>query len=148
MIPKQHEKYYSEQVIRLPDCYQCNDDKRKIDDSSTLGPKDPTEPGEICVLLFQQHLENYIQRIRHLDATTEKVQSSVLWLLADNNIVIENLKKEAKARDVDPTRIIFAEELTKQSISQGISGLTFSSTPLLIMLTQRHPMHSGQGCLF
>ena len=41
VIPKQHEKYYSEQVIRLPDCYQCNDDKRKIDDLSTLGPKDP-----------------------------------------------------------------------------------------------------------
>src|SRR5262249_54331267 len=30
IIPKAHEAYYAEKVVRLPDCYQSNDSKRMI----------------------------------------------------------------------------------------------------------------------
>ena len=113
VIPKQHEKYYSEQVIRLPDCYQCNDDKRKIDDSSTLGPKDPLlDQAKFVFCCFNNTWKITSKEFDIWMRLLKKVQSSVLWLLADNNIVIENLKKEAKARGIESARIIFAERVS------------------------------------
>jgi predicted O-linked N-acetylglucosamine transferase (SPINDLY family) len=39
------------------------------------------------------------------------VQGSVLWLLADNPMAMANLIKEASARGVDSSRLVFAERL-------------------------------------
>ena len=30
VIPKENEKFYSEKIIRIPNCYQCNDNKKEI----------------------------------------------------------------------------------------------------------------------
>ena len=39
------------------------------------------------------------------------VEGSVLWLLADNQTTMQNLRKEAEARQVDPSRLIFSERI-------------------------------------
>ena len=51
-------------------------------------------------------LEQYPQAWEILN----KVDDSVLWLLEDNKISNENLKKEATKRNVNPERIIFAKK--------------------------------------
>ena len=38
-------------------------------------------------------------------------QDSVLWLLQDNKLGQDNLKKEARLRGVDPERILFANRI-------------------------------------
>ena len=40
------------------------------------------------------------------------VPDSVLWLLADAKVTIENLKFEAASRGVDPSRLVFAERVS------------------------------------
>ena len=39
------------------------------------------------------------------------VDRSVLWLLEENSIAVQNLRKEAKKRKIDPERIIFAKRM-------------------------------------
>ena len=46
-----------------------------------------------------------------MDENFKKSKKSVLWLLDNNKIASNNLKKECKKCDVDPDRIIFAEKL-------------------------------------
>ena len=41
----------------------------------------------------------------------QKVDGSVLWLLRSNKWAESNLRKEAKARGVDPSRLVFAPKL-------------------------------------
>jgi predicted O-linked N-acetylglucosamine transferase (SPINDLY family) len=43
--------------------------------------------------------------------TLKQVDGSVLWLLIDNATAINNLRKEAEARDVNSERLIFAHSL-------------------------------------
>jgi predicted O-linked N-acetylglucosamine transferase (SPINDLY family) len=44
-----------------------------------------------------------------------RVEGSVLWLLDDNQFVIENLRKEAKLHGVDPQRLIFAARVDNKN---------------------------------
>jgi predicted O-linked N-acetylglucosamine transferase (SPINDLY family) len=45
----------------------------------------------------------------------QNVNSSVLWLLADNAGAQMNLRKEAAARGIDPVRLVFAGRLPQES---------------------------------
>ena len=38
-----------------------------------------------------------------------KVEGSVLWLRKSNEISHLNMKKEAQKRDIDPSRLVFAD---------------------------------------
>ena len=40
-----------------------------------------------------------------------KVEGSVLWLRKSNNVSHLNMKKEAKKRNVDPSRLMFADRV-------------------------------------
>ncbi|HJS61286.1 MAG TPA: hypothetical protein VJ800_05990 [Pseudolabrys sp.] len=41
-----------------------------------------------------------------------RVRGSVLWLVANDELVQKNLRTEATARGVDPGRLIFAERVS------------------------------------
>jgi predicted O-linked N-acetylglucosamine transferase (SPINDLY family) len=60
-----------------------------------------------------------------------QVGGSVLWLLADNPIAKENLIKEAAARGIDPSRLIFAERLpiAEHLARHDLAGLFLDTAP-------------------
>jgi predicted O-linked N-acetylglucosamine transferase (SPINDLY family) len=43
-----------------------------------------------------------------------KIKGSVLWLRESNQWAKSNLKKEAKQRGIDPSRLVFTENVTKE----------------------------------
>jgi len=109
LISQELKKHYSEKIIFLPDTYQANDSAKKISDKvftrEEMGlPKDS--------FVFCCFNKNYKILPRVFDIwmnLLKKVEGSVLWLLVENSIAIENLKKEANKRDIDEKRIIFAK---------------------------------------
>ena len=72
LVPAGSEVFYSEQVVRLPDCYQPNDTKRRI------GARTPTRaelglPGaRFRVLLVQQQLQDQSADLRRMDAAAAR----------------------------------------------------------------------------
>ncbi len=112
IIPEDQEKFYSEKVVCLPDCYQPNDTHRKIAD--TL----PTR--EACGLpergfVFCCFNANYKITPQVFDVWMRLLQrtpDSVLWLFEANQSVKGNLRQEAEHRGVNPERIIFAPKLS------------------------------------
>ena len=111
VIPAGAEKHYVEQIVYLPDSYQVNDARRHVDEHifsrHELGLP---EKGVVYCCFNNSHKINpktFTIWMRVLKA----VDGSVLWLLADDPTIIDNLRREASIRGVDPDRLVFANRL-------------------------------------
>ena len=113
LIPEETAPFYSEKPLYMPDVYQVSDRQRAV------GPK-PTR--ESCGLpaegfVFCSFNNNYKFTPEVFDiwmSILQRVQGSVLWLLADNQWAADNLCCEAEARGIDPSRLIFASRVSPE----------------------------------
>jgi len=111
IIPEDHQAYYSENVVYLPDTYQANDSKRSI---ANIKPthaevKLPKNGFVFCCFNNNYKISPIIFDIwmRLLN----KVEGSVLWLLEGNPVASRNLRFEAEQRGVAPERLVFASRM-------------------------------------
>jgi protein O-GlcNAc transferase len=109
LIPEDKRRYYSEQIIYLPHTYQPTDNQRELSDKRfTREQMGLPEDG----FVFCCFNNNYKISPREFDIWMRllgKVEGSVLWLFKSSNMAQHNLRKEAQARGVDPSRLVFAE---------------------------------------
>jgi predicted O-linked N-acetylglucosamine transferase (SPINDLY family) len=112
LIPPHSQHHYSEKIVYLP-CYQANDRKRPIDQKGfTRAELGLPETGFVFCCFSNSYKFNpstFDSWIRIIKA----VEGSVLFLYADNDLVIQNLHKEASDRGVSPQRIIFGKRLSQ-----------------------------------
>ena len=111
VVPPQSKKFYNEKIIYLPNSYQANDTKRKISEKKFLR-EDLSLPKESFV--FCCFNNNYKITPNMFDVWArllKKIDNSVLWLIDGNSEATENLKKEAKIRNIDVSRLIFAKRM-------------------------------------
>lgn len=113
VAPAGSEADFSEKIIRLPDCYQANDDRAPID----AGPVSRAEFGlPDDVFVFCSFSMNYKIDAAVLDAWVAilaRVPQSVLWLFRTDAAAAENIAAEAGRRGLDRSRLIFADRLPK-----------------------------------
>lgn len=108
ITPMDHQDFYSEKIVQLPDCYQPNDTQREI------APNPPSRAD--CGLpekafVFCSFNNSYKITPDIFDVWMRLLQNtpeSVLWLFEPNALVKDNLRREASARGVDPDRLVFA----------------------------------------
>ena len=112
VTPFAHAADYSETLVQLPGSYQINDAKR------TFVPAPPK--GELGLpekaFVFCAFSQAYKLNPETLDAWAQilgAVPRSVLWLLGSGDaalsrLVEANLLREAVARNIDPSRLVFA----------------------------------------
>jgi predicted O-linked N-acetylglucosamine transferase (SPINDLY family) len=108
VIPEWQRQHYQEKVIYMPDCYMVNDAKRSISlHVPTRAEEGLPEEAFVFCCFNQSH--------KLLPATFDiwmrllaRVDASVLWLSALNESATRNLRVEAQARGIDPSRLIFA----------------------------------------
>ncbi|MEO5351701.1 MAG: tetratricopeptide repeat protein [Magnetococcus sp. XQGC-1] len=109
--PPEFASHYTEKIVRLDGCYQPNDRKRPID------PQTPTR--QACGLpetgfLFVCFNKNYKINPPIFDIwmrLLQKTPGSILWLFESNHWIIENIRREARARGVDENRLFFAPKM-------------------------------------
>ena len=94
VIPEEQQKNYSEKVIYLPDCYQPNDDQRKI--SPVVKPRiDYGLPADAFVFCcFNQSYKISPVELDIWARVLQRIDHGVLWLLDSNRWAKDNLKKE------------------------------------------------------
>jgi len=111
IIPKQFKKFYSEEVICLPDSYQPNDSRRRM--SSKIFKRSDFELPEDAFVFccFNNNYKILPEVFRVWMHILNSVENSVLWLLEDNQYAALNLVNEAKNFGIDAKRIIFAKHL-------------------------------------
>ena len=108
VIPEEHQPYFDEKVVYLPDTYLPTDSSLKVaertPERSEFGL--PEEGFVYCSFNHAYKINPEVfDRWMHI---LERVPGSVLWLMKLNHSAEGNLRKEAKARGVDPDRLIFA----------------------------------------
>ncbi len=111
VIPDDARRYYSEQVVWLPGCYQANDPTKAIA-KEFMCRKDFGLPSDGFVFCsFNNSHKILDETFRIWMDILRAVPGSVLWLLLDNDQAVTNLRKAAEALGVSAHRIIFAERL-------------------------------------
>jgi predicted O-linked N-acetylglucosamine transferase (SPINDLY family) len=111
VIPASSRAHYSEKIAWLAGCYQANDDRRVR----------PDEPGSRAdaglpadAFVFCCFNNNYKITPATFDGwmrILQRVPRSVLWLLQDNEPAARNLVREAEARGIPASRLVFAPRL-------------------------------------
>jgi len=109
VTPFAHELDYAEAIVQLPHCYQVNDRERVIGPAGSRA--DAGLPG--TGMVFCSFNASWKVNAGVLDAWARilaAVPGSVLWLLSRGGAdpFVRNLRAEASARGVDPSRLVFA----------------------------------------
>lgn len=111
VVPEENRRFFTEQVIYLPDSYFVNDDQRAISDAPQSREAQGLPAAGFVFCCFNQAYKISPAEFDIWMRLLTKVEGSVLWLLKDNHWAEANLRKEAAVRGVDPERLIFAERV-------------------------------------
>jgi predicted O-linked N-acetylglucosamine transferase (SPINDLY family) len=113
VVPLEHQGYYSERLLYLPDCYQINDDQQKKADVNFTRRAVGLPEDAFVFCSFNQPMKldpiMYAAWMEILDA----VPNSVLWLQAGSKACEQNLVKEANRYGIGPDRLVFGSKLSK-----------------------------------
>ncbi len=108
VIPPEHQSFYAEKIVYLPDSYQANDAARAVAERDPSRAEAGLPDSGFVFASFNNSYKitppvfDVWMRLLHAN------DGSVLWLLKDNETATANLKREAEARGVEPQRLIFA----------------------------------------
>ncbi len=109
IIPPDHERYYTERVLRLP-CYQPNDRTRTVSDRPVSRAEAglPEDATVFCCFNGLHKLTPFV--FDRWMAILARVPGSVLWLLSTDDAVHARLRERAGQAGIDPARLVFAEK--------------------------------------
>lgn len=111
VIPEEWRSAYSESVVHLPECFQVNDDRRT---ASTPAPTRAQAGLPAVGFVWCAFHSTYKINPPLFDVWTrllDAVPGSVLWLVGGNPTIEANLRREAQARGVAASRLVFATSL-------------------------------------
>ena len=111
VIPEDHREFYAEKIAYLPDSYQANDRRKEIAPHIFTRAECGLPERGFVFCCFNNNYKILPAVFSAWMRILAKVEGSVLWLLEDNEIAAANLRKEAAARGINPTRLVFAKRL-------------------------------------
>ena len=145
IAPRDIVPFFSEKIVYLPNCYQPNDSKKEI--SKKIFSKNemgiPSDSFVFCCFNNNYKITPDIFDIWM--NILKNVDNSILWLLAGNQLSMNNLQKEAKERGVDPKRIIFANfaKLPEHLSRHSCADLFLDTFPYNAHTTASDALFSG-----
>jgi predicted O-linked N-acetylglucosamine transferase (SPINDLY family) len=131
VIPPEHQTFYSEKIVYLPDSYQANDSRRQMAEHTPSRAEAGLPDSGFVFASFNNSYKItppvFDVWMRLLRAT----DGSVLWLLQDNGTATANLKREAQARGVESHRLIFAPRVNVEAhlARQRLADLFLDTLP-------------------
>ena len=111
VVPPDQQPFFSERLVHLPDCYQCNDDKREVAERTPSRAECGLPERGFVFCCFN---DSYKLTPTFFDVWMRllvAVPGSVLWLLEAVPGARNNLAREAAARGVAAERLVFAPRL-------------------------------------
>ncbi|WP_449226967.1 O-linked N-acetylglucosamine transferase, SPINDLY family protein [Azospirillum argentinense] len=108
VTPPEHQPYYRERLVILPDSYQVNDRRRPLDaplpDRAVCG----LPPDGFVFCAFNAAFKITPSQFGLWMRVLARVPGSVLWLQSPGGEGVGNLRREAARRGVEPDRLVFA----------------------------------------
>jgi protein O-GlcNAc transferase len=111
VLPFDQQPHYTEHIVHLPDCYQPNDRKRRIASRTPTREEVGLPAAGFVFCCFNNTWKIAPPMFDVWMRLLKAVDGSVMWLYRDNPYAEANLRNEAAARGVDPSRLLFAGPL-------------------------------------
>ena len=111
VVPPGEERFYSERVVRLPNCYQVNDATREIAPRTPSRAQAGLQDDDFVFSCFNHAYKITAEVFDLWTRLLRKVPHARLWLLEDETAASENLRAAARSRGIDPARLVFAPRL-------------------------------------
>ena len=111
VIPQKYEKYYTEKIIHLPNCYQVNDNTTEISNRNMTRLEMGLPEKGFVFACFNQSYKIQPTEFDVWMRILHKVEGSVLWLYESNYLMAVNLKKEAEKRGIKAERLVFSKRM-------------------------------------
>lgn len=113
VAPPGAEAGFSESLLVLPHCYQPNDRAQPIAEDGPDRAECGLPEGAFVFCCFNQAYKIEPVMFGRWMRILDRVPGSVLWLLGESRAVEDNLRREARARGIDPARLVFAARQPK-----------------------------------
>lgn len=111
VVPPEDDRWYSEQVIRLPGTYQVNDAHRAIAQETPSRRAEGLPEDAFVFCCFNNNWKIGPAVFDIWMALLREIPKSVLWLIQDNDTAVANLRAAAEQRGLDPARLIFTRRV-------------------------------------
>lgn len=130
VIPAQNRKFFSEKVVWLPGSYQINDDKQVS--GETLSRAEYGLPRGIVYSNFNQAYKITPDTWKKWMTRLAECPEAALWQYQVQPEAMENLRAEAQKYGVDPSRIITARHINREShlARYGTVDIAFDTQPV------------------
>ncbi|MDO9073262.1 MAG: hypothetical protein Q7U73_08340 [Rubrivivax sp.] len=113
VTPLEHAPWFTEKIAQLPLCYQCNDGTRRLPVAPSRASQGlPEDALVLCV--FNQPYKISPEVFDVWCRLLHRLPKAVLWLLAWTPQAPLALRREAAARGIDPSRLIFADTVGQE----------------------------------
>jgi predicted O-linked N-acetylglucosamine transferase (SPINDLY family) len=113
VIPPDEEAFYGEKVICLPDSYQVNDAAAPIAERTPARAELGLPEGAFVFCCFNNNYKLMPQVFEVWMRLLAAAPGSVLWLLEPRDAAKRNLQAAARARGIDPARLVFAPRVAR-----------------------------------
>ena len=145
IAPPADEAGYHETLVRMPDCYQVNDDRRALPNAparSALGL-----PDDELVLACLNHSAKLSRTFFRLWAQAmREVPRSVLWLYVPHEVARRNLRVEAEREGLDPRASCSLPRRRTKRTSRACAWPILRSTCCHAARTLRAATRCGLAC--
>jgi protein O-GlcNAc transferase len=112
VLPDDAQAFYTERIVRLPDCYQPNDVENGSEPALARAQCGLPDTGFVFCC-FNGNVKITPRIFDVWMRLLQRVPESVLWLVKGSPEAERNLQREAKARGVDPARLVFADRVPR-----------------------------------
>lgn len=108
IIPPDHQQFYNEKVVYLPDTYLPTDSSVSISEHTPTRSECGLPETGVVLCSFNHDYKISPPVFDVWMRLLKQVPGSVLWLMSRGEISQRNLRKEAELRGVDSSRLVFA----------------------------------------
>ena len=115
VVPEEQREAYSEKLILMPHCYQVNDNRRPIPEPSGIRADAGLPPDGFVFCYFNASYKITPAEFAIWMELLNRVDGSVLWLLAGSAKCQVNLRAEAAKQGIEPGRLVFAPKIRPQA---------------------------------
>jgi predicted O-linked N-acetylglucosamine transferase (SPINDLY family) len=109
VLPLAEQAFYPERIVHLPDCYQPNDGKRSIAQTTPSRAEAGLPATGFVFCSFNNSYKITPDVFDIWMRLLAGMPGSVLWLLRDTGAAEQNLRTQAQARAIAPARLVFAD---------------------------------------
>jgi predicted O-linked N-acetylglucosamine transferase (SPINDLY family) len=110
-LPPELEPAFAERIVRLPCSFLPNDDRQPISSATPLRAALGLPEAGFVFCAFNNPHKIAPQVFDVWMGLLRRTSGSILWLQSGHASLLGNLRDEARRRNVDPARLVFAERL-------------------------------------